>query len=81
MLYPASEILDIWERGEFAEHFPSLFVFGSNGGGEAIAFDLASDAPRVVCFDMTNRDLRESVIELSPSMIDFLALVGIEDEA
>jgi hypothetical protein len=81
MLYPASETLGIWQRGEYAEHFPGLFVFGSNGAGEAIAFDLACDAPRVVYFDMTNVDLEESVVEIAPSMTDFLALIGLEDEA
>ena len=81
VLYPAAEAQGIWESSEYAEHFPGLFVFGSNGGGEAIAFDLATTASRVVFFDMTNIDMEESVVELAPSMADFIALIGLDGKA
>jgi hypothetical protein len=64
----------------FAQFFPGLVVFGSNGGGEAIAFDTRGDAPfPIVAFDMTNNDLDESITPIAPDFDAFLDLVEIEN--
>lgn len=56
--------------------FPGLLVIGSNGAGEAIAFDLRHGAVAgIVCFDMTNADLSESVQPVAASFTDLMALV------
>jgi hypothetical protein len=40
------------------EQFFAKFVFGGNGSGELIAFDMGADAPwPVAAIDMTNMDL------------------------
>jgi len=63
----------------FGEFFPGLLVFGSNGGGEAIAFDTRCDAPfPIVAFDMTNIDLDESVVSIASDFDAFLDLVGMK---
>ena len=65
----------------YEEFFPGLFVFGSNGGGEYIAFDLRSSKPwPVVAIDMTNINLDESVLFIADSFHSFLAMVGLESQ-
>lgn len=76
VLSSADEALNDWTSGTFAEFFPGLFVFGTNGGGEAFAFDTTVAGTRVVYFDMTNTNLAESVVEMTTSMGDFIDLIG-----
>lgn len=55
--------------------FPGLIRFGSNGGGDGVAFDARGDAPwPIVAYDMTKPDLAASVVPLAP---DFGALMGL----
>ena len=61
------------------EFFPGFFVFGTNGGGEYIAFDLRGSSPwPIVAIDMTNIDLAESVQFIAPDFPSFLEFVGLE---
>lgn len=63
-------------EGTFAEFFPGLVVIGSNGAGEAIAFDFRQGvANGIVCFDMTNIDLTESIRHLAASFTELMSLV------
>jgi hypothetical protein len=63
----------------YEEFFPGFFVFGSNGGGAYIAFDVRSRKPwPVVAIDMTNIDLRESVEFIANDFASFLTLVGVK---
>ncbi len=63
----------------YEEFFPGFFVFGSNGGGEYIAFDVRGGKPwPVVAIDMTNINLWESVVFIAKDFRSFLALVGVE---
>jgi hypothetical protein len=63
----------------YEEFFPGFFVFGSNGGGEYIAFDVRGGKPwPVVAIDMTNINLWESVEFIAKDFRSFLALVGVE---
>jgi hypothetical protein len=53
-------------------------MFGSNGGGDYIGFDLRANEPwPVVAVDMTNIDLTESVQLISVEFNAFLSLVGL----
>jgi hypothetical protein len=62
----------------FDADFPDFFVIGSNGGGDAIAFDMRGAKPwPIVAFDMTNADLDESVVTVAPDFVSFLDLVGV----
>jgi hypothetical protein len=65
----------------YEEFFPGFFVFGGNGGGEYIAFDLRGSKPwPVVAIDMTNINLSESVQLIAIDFPSFLALVGMEKQ-
>ncbi len=68
----------------YEEFFPGFVIFGSNGGGEYIAFDICGSAPwPIVYIDMCNADLEESVEPLAVDFDSFLALIGLDapDEA
>ena len=78
MLYPAVEVMEIETDGTFHEFFPGYFVIGSNGAGEAIAFDLREGmAGAIIYFDMTNIDLAESVQPLAKSFSELLELIEL----
>ena len=63
-------------NGIFQEFFSGYFVIGSNGAGEAIAFDCCTDGDmKIVYFDMTNIELDESVQPLASSFDELLELV------
>src|SRR5260370_41579060 len=60
-LDPAETALETFRRGLQDEFFPGFLMFGSNGGGEYIAFDARGLPPwPIVYIDMTNSDLGES---------------------
>lgn len=48
MLWRASEIPELNESYQVNEYAPGLLLFGSDGGGEAFAFDLRSSATEIV---------------------------------
>lgn len=54
------------------EYIPGLLLIGSDGGGEAYAFDQISKHWKVVRVPFVGLD-RKSVVELAPSFKDFLA--------
>ncbi|XLZ68584.1 SMI1/KNR4 family protein [Massilia sp. SR12] len=63
------------------EYFPGFLMFGGNGGGEYIGFDLRGGQPwPIVSIDMTNIDLSESVMLIARDFESFLSLVGTEAE-
>ena len=75
----AEMTVDAARVGDYEEFFARFFVFGSNGGGEFIAFDMRADAPwPVVAIDMTNIDLEESVAAIAPDFEKFVAMIGLE---
>src|SRR5438270_13821026 len=43
MLWRAEELLELNKAYQVADYGPGLLSFGSNGGGEAFAFDMRSD--------------------------------------
>ena len=81
VLYPAEEVAQIERDGTFLPFFDKLFVIGSNGAGEAVAFDLREKPPYpLVYFDMTNIDLSESVALIAPSFDAALDFIGLDGE-
>lgn len=70
---------EAWQSGSYSELFPGFLVFGSNGGGEYIAFDQRQGLPwRVVAIDMTNIALAEAVMPIATDFASFVALIGFE---
>ena len=39
-LWPAEEVVELNAQYDVAEYFPGYFVFGSDGGGEMLAFEM-----------------------------------------
>ena len=67
------------EQKLFEEFFSGFFMFGGNGGGELLAFDLRADEPwPIVMIDMTNIDLKESVVRIADNFHDLLKHIGTE---
>ena len=64
------DILELNDAYEVAQYAPSLILFGSNGGGDAFAFDRNSAQGRVVQVPFVGLDLRDAV-EIGP-FVDLL---------
>ena len=68
----AESALDYWQSGAYTA--TSVFVFGGNGGGSLLAFDLSAPGKwPVVCFDPI--DPEGSLEVVAPDFESFLALV------
>jgi SMI1/KNR4 family protein SUKH-1 len=57
ILWPIEELLRMNEAYLVEEYAPGLFIFGSDGGGEAFAFDLRDDRKSVVSVPFVGMDL------------------------
>jgi len=69
-MYPVDK-LNEYNRGYgVAEFAPELLLFGSNGGGEALAFDRRYDKWPVVMVPFIPLDIREAV-RIAPSFATF----------
>jgi len=74
----AEEALDYNKTNSLHDHFPGLFIFGGNGAGELIAFDIRALKPwPIVAFDSANTDLTESVVPIAKDFAGFLSLAGL----
>lgn len=72
----AEAALDYWRSGTYT--ISDVFVFGSNGGGEYIAFDLSTpELWPVVAFDPI--DPAGSIYKVAAGFKEFLELVEIND--
>jgi hypothetical protein len=66
-------------NGEYkiAEYAPGLFGFGSNGGGECLAFDLRdAGAECIVMVPFIGMDLKEAIV-IAENFDQFALLVGM----
>ena len=63
-LYPLDELVSLNESFSVKEFAPEIFIFGSNGGGEAFAFNIA-ESPYVII-----------KIPFIPMDLDFTNLIG-----
>jgi hypothetical protein len=79
MLYDVQYAEDGINQHKYDEFFPGFVIFGSNGGGEYIAFDTRGSTPWPIVFiDMCNIDLEESVSQLAADFDVFLGLIGLD---
>jgi hypothetical protein len=74
--WPAEDVAASNAEYSIAESLPGFFGFGSNGGGELLAFDLRGDEPYpVVMVPFVPMDPRDAV-QVARSFDDFQALIG-----
>lgn len=73
-----SEVVERQQTGTYGQpEFQGVFIFGSNGGGEYLAFDLRQSLPwPVITIDMVAG--MESAEVVSEDFDSFLNLVGVE---
>jgi hypothetical protein len=75
----AEDVADTATSRRYEEFFPSFIIIGSNGGGEFIALDARNpDVLPVVALDMTNSDLRDTVMHIASDFDAFVDLIGVE---
>jgi hypothetical protein len=70
ILWPAETLLDLNEAYQVQEYAPGIFIFGSNGGGEAYGFDTRSSMA-VIQVPFVGMALSEAEY-LAPSFTAFL---------
>src|SRR5262249_55673802 len=70
ILWPIEELLKLNKEYEVAEYAPDLFLFGSNGGGEAYAFDKRSKHS-IVAVPFVGMDVSLTQMQ-APSFKDFI---------
>jgi len=71
VLWPIEYLLTANEDYEVAEYAPGLFLFGTDGGGEAFAFDMRLDAKPIVAVPFVGMELK-AIRALGPSFDEFL---------
>lgn len=68
-IWPIEDIIKMNQAYEVDEYVPGLIIFGTNGGGEAFAFDKRTESIKYIMvpfmFDF------DDVIELGDSLINF----------
>ena len=58
ILWRAEDLIEMNKAYQVAEYAPGLFLFGSDGGGEAFAFDTRAEAKPVVSVPFVGMDLK-----------------------
>lgn len=58
ILWRVGELLEMNRAYQVAEYAPGLFLFGSDGGGEAFAFDTRNDAKPIVSVPFVGMELK-----------------------
>jgi hypothetical protein len=71
ILWPLEKLIELNEAYQVKEYAPGLFLFGSDGGGEAFSFDYRSDAIPLVSVPFVGMDLN-SVRYLAANLQGFL---------
>ena len=73
----AETVTKNWREKAFEAFFSGFVVFGGNGGGELLAFDVRDRKPwAIVAIDMANINLDESVVPVAATFDEFLAMLG-----
>jgi hypothetical protein len=78
-LWPVEELLEYNRACRAAERAPGLLLFGSNGGGEAFAFDRERPAAPVVMVPVLPMDRNEAV-DVAPTFGEFLERLQYEPD-
>jgi hypothetical protein len=73
ILWPVEQLLEMNKAYEVAEYAPGLVLFGSDGGGEALAFDMRSDAKPVVVVPFVGMDL-DAIWPVAATFKSFLVI-------
>jgi hypothetical protein len=71
ILWRVEELVPLNQAYEVAEYAPGLFLFGSDGGGEAFAFDTRADGKPVASVPFVGMDLN-LVSPIAPDFDAFL---------
>ena len=58
ILWRMEELLEMNKAYQVTEYAPGLFLFGSDGGGEAFAFDTRSDTNPIVAVPFVGMELK-----------------------
>ncbi len=70
-LWPVEELLDYNRACRAAERAPGLLLFGSNGAGEAFAFDRERPGAPIVLVPILPMD-RQDALDIAPTFEEFL---------
>jgi SMI1/KNR4 family protein SUKH-1 len=77
-LWRAEELIEVNRGYNVAEFFPSLFLIGTDGGGEAYAFDVSANDPTV--FEVPFVGKPSDARAIADSFDTFVAPLDIETE-
>ncbi len=58
ILWRAGELTEMNRAYQVTDYAPGLFLFGSDGGGEALAFDTRSEAKPIVSVPFVGMELK-----------------------
>lgn len=71
ILWRVDELLELNAAYQVAEYAPGLFLFGSDGGGEAFAFDKRIAEPPIVSVPFVGMDL-QLIRRIASNFAEFL---------
>jgi hypothetical protein len=75
-VWSAEEVLEANMGYEVRNHLPNHFAFGTNGGGEMFAFDLAGDNPsKVYMIPFITMEAGDAIL-IADSFEDFVSAMG-----
>jgi SMI1 / KNR4 family (SUKH-1) len=72
ILWRASELVEFNREYEAEKYAPGLLLFGSNGGGEAFAFDTRDNSMRIVMMPFVGMSLKDAA-PVADSFENFLS--------
>ena len=72
ILWPINDIMYMNKVYAFTEYAPHLYIFGSNGGGEAFAFDRRSETLSIVAAPFIGFDEEDQTRPIAPDFVTFL---------
>jgi hypothetical protein len=71
ILWKLGDLVEMNEAYQVSEYAPGLFIFGSDGGGEAFAFDIRTSGMPIVSIPFVGMD-RSLTQVVAPTFNDFL---------
>jgi hypothetical protein len=79
MFYRLGELAELNKAYQFDEYSRGFFTFGSDGGGEAYAFDIRTSAMPIVMFPFIGLD-PDVVDVMAPTFTEFLEVLANLDD-
>jgi len=70
-LYTIEQVVELNEIHDHLAYQPELVHIGSDGGGEAIAFDFRHDPPTVILVNLVSTDWSEAILQ-AESFTEFM---------